>query len=164
MTDPHARKADLTIGGLRIWVHGLQFPESDDYWDGNWVVVTAQCRSPQSSVRAEGPIVHLGEIADFLKGCEALYANLRGSAVLSCMEPSLRAELTAGSLGHIQLVISLTPDHLAEQHTFRSELDQSFLPAVIAGCQEILQQFPLKGQPEGEGVEQADEADKARDR
>lgn len=163
MPQAHAREPDLMIGGLWLWVHGRQFPESHDYWDGNWVVVTAECRYPQSWVRTEGPIIHLGEIAEFLKGCEALYAKLQGSAVLSCMEPSLRAELTAGQFGHIHLVVSLTPDHLAEQHTFRSELDQSFLPAIMTGCQALLQRFPLKGHAEEGGVEQADEADKARD-
>ena len=160
MSDPHRRSPDLKIGGLHLWVQGRQFPESNDYWDGNWIVVTAECRYPQSSVRAEGPFVHLGEVADLLKGCKALYASLQGSAALSCMEPHLRADLTATGLGHINLVISLTPDHLTEEHVFRTELDQSYLPEIISACQSILDRYPLKGRREDEGVE---EADKARD-
>jgi hypothetical protein len=27
---------DLVIAGLRVWVHGRQFPQAVDYWDGNW--------------------------------------------------------------------------------------------------------------------------------
>jgi hypothetical protein len=163
MTVAHQRAADLTIGGLGLWVHCRQFPESNDYWDGNWLFVTAECRYPQSFARAEGPIVNLSEIARFLKECHALYRDLRGAAVLSCIEPNLRVELTAESLGHLALVIALTPDTLVEQHTFRSEVDQSYLPSIITGCESILARYPLR-HSEDEGVEQADEADKARGR
>ncbi len=29
-------KPDIKISGLEIWIHGNQFPESDDYWDGTF--------------------------------------------------------------------------------------------------------------------------------
>ncbi|MFC4159857.1 hypothetical protein [Chitinimonas lacunae] len=34
---------DLLIAGLRVWIHGSQFPNAVDYWDGNWLRVTAYC-------------------------------------------------------------------------------------------------------------------------
>lgn len=147
MTAAHERAPDLTISGLRLWVHGRQFPASDDYWDGNWVVVTAECQYPQSLVRAGGPIVHLSEVASLLEGCQAIYQTLRGTAALACMEPNLRVELAMDALGHVKAVVALTPDHMTEEHTFRSELDQSYLPPIIAECRSILERFPLKGRP-----------------
>lgn len=36
-------KPDLTISGLKVWVHGREYENSDDYWDGNWLRVTANC-------------------------------------------------------------------------------------------------------------------------
>src|SRR5882724_344446 len=28
---------DIKLSGLQIWVHGRQFPNATDYWDGNWL-------------------------------------------------------------------------------------------------------------------------------
>ena len=36
----HLGEPDIKLAGLQIWVHGRQFPDSDDYWDGNWLYVT----------------------------------------------------------------------------------------------------------------------------
>jgi hypothetical protein len=79
--------ADLKIAGLRIWVHGRQFPDSKDYWDGNWLRVTAHCASESAHVRVHGAIIHLGEIEGLKSGCEVLSQTLAGSAVLDCIEP-----------------------------------------------------------------------------
>jgi hypothetical protein len=32
---------DIKISGLEIWIHGNQFPDENDYWDGNWMDITA---------------------------------------------------------------------------------------------------------------------------
>jgi hypothetical protein len=34
----------LKIDGFALWVHGRQLPESQDFYDGNWLNVTAQRR------------------------------------------------------------------------------------------------------------------------
>ena len=34
---------DITVGALHIWIHERQFPESEDFWDGNWGNATAHC-------------------------------------------------------------------------------------------------------------------------
>ena len=33
---------DIKISGLEIWIRGNQFSDSRDYWDGNWMNITAQ--------------------------------------------------------------------------------------------------------------------------
>src|SRR6185295_10495914 len=86
---------NLQIGGLKLWVRGRQFPSAQDYWDGNWLKVTARCDSASSTVSAAGPIVHLGELVQFLEECERLYESLSGIAKLDCMEPNLSVTLMA---------------------------------------------------------------------
>jgi len=142
---PPAANADLSISGLRLWVHGLEFPDSDDYWDVNWLRVTAEYRAGESRVRAHGPFVHLGEVLALLEGCEALHRTLEGSAALSCIEPTLRVDLKGDGLGHVGCVVSLTPDHLTEEHCFRSEIDQTFLPDIVQACRRILERWPIRG-------------------
>lgn len=135
---------DLQIAGLRLWVHGRQFPQSQDYWDGNWLIVTAHCSYSQSSVRADGSFVHLGEIYGLLQETEALFQTLQGKAELRCMEPNLSVELLAQTGGHIRVKISLTPDNMTESHSYTDGLDQTYLPPVISGCKAILAKFPLR--------------------
>jgi hypothetical protein len=120
---------------------------ADDYWDGNWLQVTVHCGAPGASVWVTGPIVHVPEIAHFLRGVEVIHASLQGEATLPCMEPELAVTLTAEGRGHITMVVAMTPDHLSQAHRFTFTLDQSYLPPVIDNCRTILRQYPVKGQP-----------------
>ena len=138
---------DLQVAGLRLWVHGRQFPMADDYWDGNWLQVTVHCGAPGASVWVTGPILHVPEIAQFLRGVEALHASLQGEAILPCMEPELAVSLTAERRGHMTMVVAMTPDHLFQAHRFTFTIDQSYLPPVMDSCRAILRQYPVKGQP-----------------
>ena len=138
---------DLQLAGLRIWIHGRQFPTSDDYWDGNWITVTVHCGAPGASVWASGPLIHLSEIAHFLRGAEAMHTSRQGEATLPCMEPELSVILKAEGLGHITLVVAITPDNVSQAHRFTFAIDQTYLPQVIHSCQTILQHYPIMGQP-----------------
>lgn len=133
----------IEIAGLRIWIHGRQFPDANDYWDANWLNVTVQCGAHGSSVLVNGNIIHLSEISHFLSGVEILYKNLKGQAKMDCMEPELNVELEAENLGHIKLTVNITPDHLYQQHTFVFEIDQSYLPKLISDSKGILEKYPV---------------------
>jgi len=137
----------LAIGGLRIWVHGRQFPENTDYWDGNWLNLTAHCGSAGAEVRISGSILHLGEVSRFLKMCEEAYDRLDGLAVLGGTEPNLRVQLSMESGGHMMVTVEITPDHMQQWHTFKFELDQTYLPGIIANCKTIIEAYPIVGRP-----------------
>lgn len=138
--------ADLQIGCLRIWVHGRQFPDSQDYWDGNWLRATAYCASEDSTVRVHGSIIHLREVVGLLRGCEHLYKTLEGGAGLNCIEPNLDVELTAKTGGHIdiKIKITITPDHMGESHEFLDGFDQTYLPGIMLACKTIIDRFPIR--------------------
>jgi hypothetical protein len=138
---------DLQIAELRLWIHGREFEDSSDYWDGNWLRVTAECRSRGSRVSADGPILHLSEIAGLLHGCERLYETLEGRAELVCIEPNLGVVLEAETGGRIRIETTITPDHMTERHTYRDGFDQTYLPPIIAACRRILRDHPLRNPP-----------------
>ncbi|MBM4385593.1 MAG: hypothetical protein FJ091_19765 [Deltaproteobacteria bacterium] len=140
----HLGDPDLEIAGLRVWVHGRQFPDATDYWDGNWLRVTGRCNYPGSSVRVHGSIIHLGELVGLLRGCERLLQTLSGRAELACIEPNLRVELEAKTGGHIDVAISITPDHMTKKHSFNDAFDQTYLPPIISACKRILERFPVR--------------------
>ena len=135
---------DIQIAQLRIWIHGRQFPEAADYWDGNWLNVTACCIGDGSSVRAQGSIIHLGEIVGLLGDCETLYESLSGRAELKCIEPNLNVRLESESGGHIGVTIDITADHMSESHQFIDGMDQTYLPPIISACRNVLERFPLR--------------------
>jgi hypothetical protein len=135
---------DVVIGGLKIWVHGRQFPDAEDYWDGNWLRAIACCSSPGAIVCTEGPIIHLGEIHGFLHGCRKLYESLSGEAALACIEPNLSVKLSAEWNGALAVHIKISPDQMTERHSFEESLDQTYLPSVIAQCVALLEKFPVR--------------------
>jgi hypothetical protein len=149
MKDFHDRlgKPDVKVAGLCIWIHGRQFQEAQDYWDGNWLNMTAHCAARGADVGCGGSTIHLSEISSFLSELEKLYQTLEGKAQLPCLEPELSVELTAESLGGIEMVVHITPDHLSQQHTFTFPIDQSYLPGLISDCKRVLDQYPIRGKP-----------------
>lgn len=144
-----ARTVDLKLAGLHIRVHGRQFPDARDDWDGDWLHVTAQCDANGASVAVSGPIVHLSELVRWCRDVEKLLHSMTGEARFDCREPNLTIQLEAASLGHITMDVSITPDHLTQKHWFQFAIDQSYLPSLIAQCQSILDAYPLRGERTG---------------
>jgi hypothetical protein len=140
---------DLKLEGLQIWIHGRQFPDAADYWDGNWLRVTAHCGGNGASVFATGSIIHLSEIDRWLVETEEPVKNLNGVAKLAYMEAALSVTLKTGSLGHVTMDVSITPDQMSQRHWFQFEIDQSYLPSLVKQCQSILEAYPIKGSRDG---------------
>lgn len=138
---------DIQIAGVSIWVHQRQFPESEDFWDVNWLIITACCKAPSTQVSTYGPLIHLTEIERLLTECRQLLASLSGQAGLRCMEPEfdLTMEMQAG--GRLTLEVEITPKQLAQRHWFQFEIDQTYLPGLIRDCQKVLEKYPLKHVP-----------------
>jgi hypothetical protein len=136
---------NLVLAGLKLWVHGYQFPSADDYWDGNWLNVTATCSSDGATVQVQGFFIRTDEISEWQRTVDKLGADLIGEAKLACMEPYLSVTLTAGSLSGIEMEVRITPNHLTQEHRFEFSIDQSYLAPLSSQCTRILRAFPLRG-------------------
>ena len=138
-------ESDLTLGGLRLWVHGREFEDASDYWDGNWLRVSMRCEYPGAQVSLDGPVLHLGDLRSFLSQVEELHATFHGSAQLACIEPNLQVGLVIDGKGRVRVTIDITPNHLQQNHRFVDELDQTHLRPVMAACRTILSRYPIRG-------------------
>lgn len=146
LTPTDLGEPDLQVAGLRLWVHGRQFPEAKDYDDGNWLRVTANCSASGASVWAQGPILAVTDIAGLGNECNAMLCGKTKSAALAPFEPNFKLSLEAtDSLGHIRALVEITPDHLSQSHRFEFEVDQTYLPGIIKQCSEIVQEYPIRG-------------------
>jgi hypothetical protein len=135
---------DIQLAALKLWIH-KRVSSSDpiDYWDGNWLNVTAICESTGAVVRLSGNFIHLPELSAWMRDAERMHRTLKGRAALDCMEPGLIVELVAESLGRIQMTVNISPDPVTQDHSFRFEIDQSYLPALIEQCRAVLCTYPI---------------------
>ena len=131
---------NIKLTGLQIWIHGRQVPNSD----GNWLNVIAHCGEAGASVWVSGAVVDLVEVNHLLSSSRDLWKGLVPKAELTCIEPNLYVILQAGLLGHVTMEVSITPDHMTQEHKFIFEIDQSYLPALISQCEEVLKEYPLR--------------------
>jgi hypothetical protein len=140
---------DIELGSLAIWVRGRQFSDSQDYWDGNWLSVLIQVDAAYAVVQAEGPILHAGQLSDLIEGSKRLHHTLAGELVLDGIEPHFHLTLAINARGQLDVGVDLTGDHLSQSHHFGFTLDQSYLPAFIAGGEDVLRRFPITGSRDG---------------
>lgn len=138
--EPH-----LNLAGLKLWVHGYQYDEADDYWDGNWLNATAICSENGATVLVQGAFIRTTEIDDWGRAVEKLGANLEGEARLECMEPELAVRLSAKSLGAVEMEVQITPDQLTQDHKFTFSIDQSYLAPLSSQCARLMHTFPIRG-------------------
>ena len=136
----------LEVAGFQLWVHGRQFPESTDYYDGNWLRVTAHAGAPGASVWASGAFLMVPDLLRWADECEALLEGRGKEAKLAPLEPQLAVTiLPVDRLGHFMMRIQITPDHLTQEHTFQFEIDQTFLPHIVKRCRAIGGAYPTRG-------------------
>ncbi|HZT57207.1 MAG TPA: hypothetical protein VFA21_01145 [Pyrinomonadaceae bacterium] len=141
---------DFKLAGLQVWIHGRQFPDADDYWDGNWLNVTARCSSSGADVLTSGPILHAPDLTRWLAALEEMGRTLSGGADLVSLEPELSVEMKMETLGHVAVKVEITPDHMTQEHTFRFEVDQSYLKPLIEDCRRVVAKYPVKGKLDSE--------------
>lgn len=137
---------DLKIAGFQLWVRGRQYPESEDFHDGNWLVATAHAGAAGASVWVEGPILMVQDVAKFVAECEAMHRGEAPSATLEPAEPELKVVLEASDgLGHFRVRVDITPDPLHQAHRFEFEIDQSDLPGIVGQGLAILREYAVRG-------------------
>jgi len=137
----------LRVAGFQLWIHGRQFPDSTDYYDGNWLRVTAHCGASGASVWAEGAILMVTEIESFGQQCHRLLRGDVSIASLDPIEPELHLAINStDTIGHLQVHVEITSDHLSQRHVMEFEIDQSYLPHVIGECARIVEEYPVRGQ------------------
>lgn len=136
---------DLKLAGLKLWIHGYQYRDVDDYWDGNWLSAIAICSENGATVLINGTFIRTTEIYDWQRAVEKLRINLEGEAILECMEPGLAVTLKGASLGAVEMKVEITPDHLTQEHKFTFLIDQSYLDPLSSQCARLLQAFPIRG-------------------
>src|SRR5262249_44995106 len=104
-----------------------------------------RCSDGGASVSVDGAILMVNDLQRWADQCEALYRDMTCEALLSSYEPNLKAAIRpSDDIGHLTLRVEITPEHMAQDHRFDMALDQSFLPALIHQCREVVMNYPIR--------------------
>jgi hypothetical protein len=136
----------LQVGGLRVWVHGRQFPAAHDAVEGNRLRATVQCDAEGASVRAENAILMANDLAGWEMECRVLLHEPSAPARLSLREHVVEIVLEAvGSPARILMQVATPPGGGTPGQTLAFDLDQGDLPQLIRQCDAILRAYPVRG-------------------
>ena len=139
-------RPDIKIAGFQLWILGYQYPDVNDPDDANWTRVVAHSGAVGASVWVSGSLVQISDLERWGDECDRMLRTGNSTAVLGSYEPDLFVEISvADRLGHLTMKVEITPDHLTQSHSFQFEIDQSYLPSLIAQCREATKRFPLRG-------------------
>jgi len=139
----HLGESDIEIDGLRIWIHGRQFPNARNHQDGNWLNITAVFRCDNAEVWTAGNIIELLDLESWLKDAEIMNKELFGEANLECTEPELNVKLSINKLGQLKMIVNITPDVVNQKHYFQVVLDQTYLSPLITSIRTVLNKYPI---------------------
>jgi hypothetical protein len=136
----------LKIAGFQLWIHGREFPDAIDLYDGNWLRITAHCGAIGASIWVQGAILTILDIERFQSQCQGLMNETVGLASLDSFEPELKVAIEpVDRLGHMRVRVEITPDHLSQSHRLDFEIDRSHLPAIEKACSAIVATYPIRG-------------------
>lgn len=145
-------KPDLSICAFHLWITARSYPDSYDYWDGNWLNVVANCSSQGAAVTVIGTLIHLPEIVRLRKVCSELHRTSVGAQEIAFLEPNLHMKFDLGHTDKGTFTLRITPDHMSQHHEFEFSIDQSFLSGIVSQCDGILAKFPIKNAPDSAGA------------
>jgi hypothetical protein len=140
-----SRMTDIRIGDDD---EGISIRVFDDWKDG-WVHAEVVVKSGAWSGRYAAEF-HQTDFSQFAADLGALYSVLSGAATLSSMDGYLDLTLTGDGLGHISVAGAAWDRPAFGSHLEVSyEIDQTYLPAILASVESVLRQVSPSDRPRG---------------
>ena len=136
---------DIKIFGFQFWVHGREFPDAQDYCDGNWLRMTAYC---DEEAWVSGSYVTAGEMQGWLNTCINLLEKNEGTAGLKCLEPELDIHMTAKPEERVEMIVTIKHQPYDREHKCKYHLKTSDLTKMIQDLKLITEKYPILGAEE----------------
>lgn len=132
---------------VKVTIKGREFPDSSDFWDGNWLIADASITL--NGFRAAFDLfVEAQALQCFSDELRTLNTTLQGGASLDLMEPSLGLSCEIAKTGKIKWKgWAQYPLGWGSKLEFEFGSDQSHLGPLIDQLGEVLKKFPVRGHP-----------------
>ncbi|WP_270182274.1 WapI family immunity protein [Alkalihalobacillus sp. CinArs1] len=132
---------------IAIEVLGRKYPDSTDYWDGNWIDSYVLLKIPGYSAKFRAN-VRTNELLSFLEELKTMNETLKGKAVLENMEDFILLEGRMDALGNVMWSgETCYPMGTGAILNFTFESDQSYLTKLIEELIVVVDKFPVIGKP-----------------
>jgi hypothetical protein len=155
----HAASMKLDDGqrtALELVIDGYQFPESDEYWDANWLVVRGRVEHPRGNWTFRDPCLTTFELEQLAAWFEGVGAGEADPASGYFTEPNLHFEYAATPHPaiHVKLAYESAPPWLTDREerldgatiTFPLRLND---PGVTSrSLRALLARYPVRALPE----------------
>lgn len=130
---------------LLILVDNYAFPDSTDFWDGNWI-------NARIKIKVGGFIgdyiaqLRNVDFLDFKSALERLYDKLDGYANFYCLDDYIQIKIKGDGLGHFlaDCVAIDNPGMYAHELKFSIDFDQTEIHSLTKMIDDILIKFPIK--------------------
>jgi hypothetical protein len=142
---------DISLGHFSLWVVARQFPDSQDEWDGNWLIVRARFGDGDASAETSGPVLDTVAMFTFRRDLLELLRNGHGYAALASLEPDVSVEVDTPSPGGRPRVGVTFFSNQDETRELEFEVDRDELLALIGQLDAVLLRFPVRN-PTARGV------------
>jgi hypothetical protein len=133
---------------LALAVRGRAYRQSREYWDGNWLLVTAAIRVGKFSGEIPG-MLRAEELQTFTQALQTFQQSLKGLVSFETAEEWLHFHLEADKLGRIEISGTITDEVSYPYNSLKFTLttNQSLLAAPLKQLQTVTQAFPVVGKP-----------------
>lgn len=134
-------------GLLSITIIGRERPESDSYWDGNWLLATIKVKTDKFSANVSGT-VRADELVNLSRDLQLLHDTLEGNLVFTTIEEWISFRIDIDKLGGIRLSGKISDNFLNDTYLIFSIItDQSFLSIPLSQLRQATNKFPVIGKP-----------------
>jgi len=130
---------------LQILVDNYAYPDSNDFWDGNWINVRIVIRVGAFNGSYKAQLRNV-DFLDFNNELKNLYQNLDGFANFHCLEDYLQIKIKGDSLGHFSAdcIATDNPGIYGNKLEFTLEFDQTEIHSMTKMIDDLLNEFPIK--------------------
>lgn len=130
---------------LHIKVVSRCYPQTADFWDGNWLNTDIYARSNSLELTVNAKL-RSDEFQSFLKELEPICKSLRGKAKFQSMEEWLEIHCDGDGTGHFITRVSVKDQPGAGNVlSFSAQLSEIQLLTLIDQLKAVLEEFPVVG-------------------
>lgn len=134
-------------GLLSIIITGRKHPQSDSYWDRNWLFADIKVKTDKFSANVSGT-VRTDELMNLSRDLQTLYQTLEGNLIFTTIEEWISFRIDVDKLGGLKLSGKISDNLLNDTYlVFSIITDQSFLSTPLNQLREATEKFPVIGNP-----------------
>lgn len=132
---------------VEIDIIAREYPNSFDYWDGNWVISNVKVEIPGYYVDFIASL-RTDDIRDFLNDLKLMNKDLSGKAILKNLDSFIYFECEMDKLGHIEWSgETCYPTGSGAVLSFEFVSNQSYLDDLIKELENIISLYPVISKP-----------------